>query len=372
MKYIDKWLALSVITLLALGFTIVLSASIPIADKLEVNSFHFAVNQLFYITIGLICLFVISHVPIDFLQEHHFKFLLFSIFLLIFLLLPGVSRPVNGSLRWIFIGPISIQPSEMAKVSFIIYIASYMVRRSHAVLFTLRGFLIPMSVLTLLALLLLLEPDFGTVVVLAITTLGMLFLGGVQARRFLILLPFIFSMLIYFALSSSYRVQRIISFRDPWADQFNSGYQLVQSLIAFGRGSWLGTGLGSSVQKLLYLPEAHTDFIYAILAEELGLVGAVFVILLYGIIIFKSLDIAQKAHNLKMQFAGNLAYGVGLLLVIQAIINISVNMGLLPTKGLTLPLMSAGGSSMIMACILVGILFRVDFEVKTYTEVGKD
>jgi cell division protein FtsW len=360
----DPWLLFSVTAILALGFIMVASASVPVAERMKLSMFHFAWHQGVYILIGLSAAFCMTNIPLQFLQRYTNILLLFSFMLLIVLLVPGVTRPINGSIRWLFIGPISVQPSELAKLALILYISGYMVRRNYQLKHSFQGFLIPMLVLATVSLLLMLEPDFGTVVVIGSTILGMLFLGGARVRNFLILLPVILCVMIFLAASSSYRVQRFVAFRDPWADQFDTGYQLVQSLIAFGRGSWFGSGLGGSVQKLLYLPESHSDFIFAVLAEELGLLGVLAVLALYGIFAFRAMEIGRKAKAVGLEYAGNLAYGIGLLITLQTLINISVNVGLLPTKGLTLPLMSAGGSSMIMACIAVGLLFRIDYETR--------
>lgn len=353
----DQWLLLTFMSILLLGFVMVTSAAVPISHKI-------IWHQAVYIAAGVFCGLIVTFIPTALLQRYSHVLLLISAILLTLVLIPGITRPINGSMRWLFLGPISVQPSEIAKIALVFYIAGYMVRRNYQMQNTLQGFLIPMIVLALAASLLMLEPDFGAVVVIATTILGMLFLGGVRIKYFLVLVPFIGCVLSFLAFSSSYRVQRLVAFRDPWADQFNSGYQLVQSLIAFGRGSWLGSGLGNSVQKLSYLPESHSDFIFAVIAEELGLVGVIIVLMLYGIFTFRSMEIGRKAKQKGLEFAGNMAYGLGLLIALQMIINICVNVGLLPTKGLTLPLMSAGGSSMIMACIAVGILFRVDYETK--------
>jgi len=358
----DPWLFVSVITILAFGFIMVASASVPVAERMKLPMLHFAWHQGVYILIGMVVAFVVTNIPLSLIERYSNVLLIFSCILLIILLIPGVTRPINGSIRWLFLGSISIQPSELSKLALILYISGYMVRRNYQLKHSTQGFIIPMLVLAAVSVLLMLEPDFGTVVVIGSTILGMLFLGGARVRNFLILLPVFLCVMLFLALSSSYRVQRFIAFRDPWADQFDTGYQLVQSLIAFGRGSWLGTGLGGSVQKLLYLPESHSDFIFAVIAEELGLVGVMCVLALYGVFAFRAMEIGRKAKDLGMEYAGNLAYGVGLLITLQTLINISVNIGLLPTKGLTLPLMSAGGSSMIVACISVGLLFRIDYE----------
>lgn len=358
----DKWLLFSFISLLTVGVIMVTSASMPIAERLHLSTFYFAYHQFFYVCIGLAAFFLITKMPIDYLQKQSIYFLVVSLILLAVLFIPGVTRTVNGSMRWLFLGFCSVQPSEIVKISLIIYMAGYMVRRSYQLHTRMLGFLIPIGILGLVAGLLILEPDFGSVIVITCTVLGMLFLGGVQFTRFLILLPLVVGSLSMLAISSSYRVQRFISFRDPWADQYDTGYQLVQSLIAFGRGAWFGTGLGGSIQKLLYLPESHTDFIFAVIAEELGLIGSLLVIGLYVIFIFRGLEIGKRAYQTNHPFASYLAYGITLLIGLQVLINIGVNVGVLPTKGLTLPFISYGGSSIVMICIAVGILFRIDFE----------
>ena len=360
----DVSLLFTVLAIIALGFVMVASASVPVAERMNLSMFHFAWHQAVFISIGLVAAFVVTYIPLKYWHQYSNALLLISMLLLTILLVPGVTRPINGSIRWMFIGPISFQPSEVAKLSLILYMAGYMVRRNYQLQNSFQGFLIPIIVLSGVAMLLMLEPDFGAVVVMGSTILGMLFLGGVRVKNFLILLPFIASVTAFLAFSSSYRVQRFIAFRDPWADQFDSGYQLVQSLIAFGRGSWFGTGLGGSVQKLLYLPESHSDFIFAVIAEELGLVGVLGVLFLFGFFSFRAMEIGRCAKAAGLDFAGNVAYGIALLISLQTLVNIGVNVGLLPTKGLTLPLMSAGGSSMIMACIAVGLLFRIDYETR--------
>lgn len=367
----DPWLLTSVLAILSVGFVMVASASTPVAERLNLAMLHIAWHQAIFILIGIAAGFTITFIPIKFLAKYSNWFLGISAILLTTILIPGVTHPVNGSMRWLFIGPLSVQPSELAKLALVFYIAGYMVRRKEQLLNSLQGFLIPMFVLAVTALLLMLEPDFGAVVVISATALGMLFLGGVRVKNFLILLPLVLCVLGFLAISSSYRVQRFIAFRDPWADQYNTGYQLVQALIAFGRGSWFGSGLGSSIQKLLYLPESHSDFLFAVIAEELGLMGVLCVIFLYGILIVRAMEIGRKARNMGLDYAGYLAYGIGLIFTLQTLINICVNVGLLPTKGLTLPLMSAGGSSMVAACMAVGVLFRIDYETRTHTTTSR-
>ena len=363
----DRWLLLSFISLLAIGVVMVTSASMPIAERLKLSTFYFAYHQFFYVCLGLIGFVIISHMSTEYIQKYSIYFLMVSLVLLGILFIPGITRTINGSIRWLFLGFCSVQPSEIVKISLIIYMAGYMVRRYEQLHAHFMGFLIPMIVLGFVATLLLLEPDFGSVIVITCTVLGMLFLGGVQFKRFLFLLPLVISLLSVLTVSSSYRVQRFISFRNPWADQYDTGYQLVQSLIAFGRGAWFGTGLGGSIQKLLYLPESHTDFIFAVIAEELGLLGALVVICLYVIFVFRGLEIGRVAAQNNKPFASYLAYGITLLIGLQVIINIGVSIGVLPTKGLTLPFISYGGSSLVMICMAVGVLFRIDFESREVT-----
>jgi cell division protein FtsW len=362
--FLDKYLIISVASLLVLGIIMVASASIPITERMQLPFYYFALNQITYVVAGLILLVVTSYIPLKIHRNLNMYYLVLSVVLLVLILIPGVTRPINGSLRWFFLGPISIQPSEIAKLSFIMYMAGYMVRRDYQLKNYFSGFVIPMIVLGFVCALLLLEPDFGAAFVITLTSLGMMFLAGAKFRYFLTLLPLVATSFGILALSSSYRLQRFIAFRDPWSDQFNNGYQLVQSLIAFGRGGVFGVGLGKSLQKLLYLPEAHSDFIFAILAEELGLLVAFGVILLFGLLFYRAIQIGKRAQTLGFYFESYIAYGIGLWVMLQASINIGVNMGVFPTKGITLPLVSSGGSSMLIMCISLGLLFRVDYEIK--------
>jgi cell division protein FtsW len=279
-------------------------------------------------------------------------------------LVPGVGREVNGSMRWLALGPLTLQASEPAKLAVIVYIAGYLVRHQMHVRTEFIGFGKPIGVVTIIAGLLLLEPDFGAAVVLFATTLGMLFLGGVPLRRF-----FAWGMVAVAALGSlavlaPYRMQRLMAFRDPWSDPFNTGFQLTQALIAFGRGEWFGVGLGNSVQKLFYLPEVHTDFIFAVIGEELGLVGACVVIALFTALFVRILYIGGQAENSQQTFAAYVTYGIGLLIAIEAFVNIGVNMGILPTKGLTLPLISYGSNSTVMLCMALALVMRVSYETR--------
>ena len=278
--------------------------------------------------------------------------------------MPGVGRAVNGSVRWLNLGPISFQVSEVAKFAVIIYLSGYMVRHADALRHEVLGFLRPVMLLGLVGALLLKEPDFGAAVVLLSTAMAMMFLAGVPLSQFIGLLMVFACATAILAVSAPYRLERLTSFLDPWADQFDSGYQLTQALIAFGRGEWFGVGLGASVQKLFYLPEAHTDFLFAVLAEELGLIGGLAVLVLYVLLVWRGMRIGFCAHRQGDLFGGYTAYGLTLWIGIQALINVGVNAGVLPTKGLTLPLMSYGGSSIVIVCMAIGVLLRIDFETR--------
>lgn len=355
--HLDYWLLGAVLALLAIGLMMMGSASIAIADKQYSEPFFYIWRQSVFIGIALLVGWGVLHVPVDFWNRASPYLLIVGMVLLVLVLLLG--REVNGSSRWLNLGILNIQPSELMKLFVVVFLAGYLVRRGEEVRTTMKGFLKPMLILGVVGILLLLEPDFGSGVVIAFTALGLMFLGGVRIWQFGVLLLVMASSLMMLAYSSPYRVERLTSFLNPWADPFDSGFQLTQALIAFGRGEWLGVGLGHSVQKLFYLPEAHTDFLFAVIAEELGLWGGLLVIGLFAIVVFRAFRIGHVALCHNDRFAGYLAFGIGLLMGFQALINIGVNMGILPTKGLTLPLMSYGGSSMIATCVACAILLRI-------------
>ncbi len=361
---LDLWLIFAGLGLLALGLLMVTSASLPLAtDKLG-QPLYFLAHQGANISAGLALAIFTFYVPTTIWARNAPLLLLIAIGLLLLVLIPGIGKEVKGSVRWIPIGPVNIQVSEPAKLFALIYVAGYLQRHSAALQTSLKTMLFPLLVLAVLVILLLLEPDFGTAVVLLATALGMLFLVGVNIWRFATLQGVAIVVMAVLLYSSEYRRVRLISFLDPWADPFNSGFQLIQSLIAIGRGELWGVGLGASVQKLFYLPEAYTDFIFAILAEELGLTGVVFVIGLYAIIVWRAFSIAARAEWLDMVFIASLAYGIGLWFGVQALFNMGVTMGVLPTKGLTLPLVSYGGSSVVVMCMALAILLRSDMETR--------
>lgn len=362
----DVWLLGVAIALLALGLVMVMSASMSIAERQMGNSFYYFLRQATFVGLGLFSAYIVLQIRLVYWERVGPYFLLFGLALLLLVLLAG--REINGSVRWLVLGPINLQPSELMKLFMVIYLAGYLVRRGEEVRNTVKGFLKPMSLVLLVGLLLLLEPDFGATAVIMATVLGMMFLGGVRLWQFALLFLFMSGAAVVLTLSSPYRLERITSFVNPWADPFNSGFQLTQALIAFGRGEWLGVGLGGSIQKLFYLPEAHTDFLFAVLAEELGLLGVLLVLTLFGILVWRVFVIGQAALRGGNCFGAYTAFGVGLWLGLQSFINMGVNMGVLPTKGLTLPLMSYGGSSIVVSCIACALVLRVSHEspVKKY------
>lgn len=358
----DKWFVSAIIIIVLFGLLMMTSASIVISDKLLHQPFYFLIKQLIFLTLGTLLGSFILQLEIKYWEKWGGYFLLFVFLLLSLVLIPGIGHRANGSARWLGYGPLTFQISELAKFSIVIYMAGYLVRRNVEIRSQLTGFLKPLFILATMAVLLLREPDFGSTVVVSITTFGMLFMAGMRLRDFLMLSSIAVTALGLLAVSAPYRLARLTSFLDPWARPFDSGYQLVQSLIAFGRGGWLGVGLGKSIQKMFYLPEAHTDFLFAVIAEELGLIGIWLVITLFFVLVLRILLIGKRAQQLNNHFAGFLAYGFGLWIAIQFIVSIGVNSGLLPTKGLTLPLMSYGGSSVLVNCIVIAILLRIDYE----------
>ncbi len=358
----DTWLMTVILILIGLGLVMVASSSIAIAERQFHEPLHYFWRQSFSAVIGLSLIAASLKVPLSVWEYLSVPLLVLGLLLLVLVLIPGVGREVNGSTRWITFGSFSLQASEPVKICVIAYLAGYMVRHGEHVRNNFAGFIRPICVLTIVASLLLLEPDYGSCVVLLATALGMLFMGGVPLGRLFAWVSAAIAVLASLAVLSPYRLQRLMSFSDPWQDPFNSGFQLTQALIAFGRGDWFGVGLGSSVQKLFYLPEAHTDFVFSVFAEEFGLFGSAILILLFSFLVWRAFVIGHIAERMGKLFAAYLAYGIGLIIGIQAFINMGVNLGILPTKGLTLPLLSYGGNSMIITCLLLGILLRVEVE----------
>ena len=370
----DTWLLGAVLLLLGIGLVMMGSASVSIADKLYHEPFYYIWRQLGYISVALLLSWVVLHIPVEFWNRIGTQLLIGGVVLLMLVLLVG--KQINGSVRWIDLGIFKIQPSELVKLFVVVFVAGYMLRRGDEVRTSIKGFFKPMLIVGLIGILLLLEPDFGSAVVISLTVLGMMFLGGVRLWQFGLLILMMSFGLMLLAFSSPERMERLTSFINPWADPFGGGFQLTQALIAFGRGEWFGVGLGGSVQKLFYLPEAHTDFLFAVISEETGLLGGVSVIALFIVVVYRALRIGHIALENGDRFAGYLAFGLGLLIGIQVLINIGVNMGMLPTKGLTLPLMSYGGSSIVATCMACAMILRVAHQYpdrnSPYTSTGKN
>jgi cell division protein FtsW len=366
----DVWLMASVGALLLLGLVMVYSASISISQRATGNSLHYLLRHLVSVVVGLMCMAVVMRTRVRLWETAGPYLLLLGIGLLMVILVPGLGVHVNGSSRWLRLGVVNLQPSELVKIFMIVYVAGYLVRKQDELRFFTQGILMLSIVLAIIGMLLLQEPDLGSVVVICFSVFGMLFLAGVRFWHFMVVVGAGVGGMVLLTVFAPYRLARVTGFLDPWSDPFNSGFQLTQALIAFGRGEWLGVGLGGSVQKLFYLPAAHTDFLFSVLAEELGLIGVVVVIALFAVVVWRAFAIAQQAERMGQIYAARLAEGVGLLLGVQAMINMGVNMGALPTKGLTLPFISYGGSSMLVSCIAVGLLFMVDRGSRAH-RVGK-
>lgn len=363
---LDKTLLFSTFALLATGLVMVASSSMFQAMYTHHNGFYFFFKQFIFAIAGIIAGTIAISIPTDYYERLRSVWLIVGFVMLIMVLIPGIGHAVNGSRRWIRLGPIAIQVSELVKLCAVMYISSYLVEHGKAARETVLGVVKPIAVLLGFGVLLLLEPDFGATVVIFATAFGVMFMGGIQLRWFLLLigLAIIASLLLVYL--SPYRLARLTGFLHPWANQYGSGYQLTQSLIAFGRGGIFGAGLGESVQKLFYLPEAHTDFILAITGEELGLIGIMTILGLYIALIWRGLRIARQSHLLEHEFNAYLAYGITFWLGLQMIVNFGVNLGILPTKGLTLPLFSYGGSSLLIDLAVLGILLRIDLQNKWF------
>lgn len=359
---IDLWLLGAVFVLLMIGLTMVASSSIAISEKHFGNPLHYFNRQSLSLLIGLVAALIVFKVPLVFWEEHRIKIFLFSIVLLIVVLIVG--KEINGSKRWLPLGLMNFQVSEFVKIAVIIFMAGYLTKHASAVKESFEAIIRLAIPFGIMAGLLLLEPNFGSTFVIAVIISGMLLIAGAAWRFFVFTVLPIASLLVIVVITSEYRMARVTNFLDPWADPFGNGYQLTQALIASGRGELFGVGVGESVQKLLYLPDAHTDFIFSIYAEEFGLLGVIFLIGLFLLILSRCFIIGRRAFERSEFFGGQVAYGVGIWIVLQAIIHMGVNLGLFPTKGLTLPLMSYGGSSMLMVLIALAIVFRVDYETR--------
>ena len=364
------WTLLSLwLVLMSVGLVMVASASVAFAAANYGDAWYFAKRHGVYMAMGVTVAMVVVSIPMSVWQRYAGYFLLLTLLLLVIVLIPGVGKKVNGSQRWLSLGILSVQVSEIAKFCAVVFFASFFARRYHELHFGWQGFLKPLLVVGLFVVLLLLEPDFGSSVVLSATVFAMMFIAGVRMWHFLLLIGLGVASLGAVAVFSPYRMQRLITFLDPWADQFNTGYQLTQSLIGFGRGEWFGLGLGNSLQKLFFLPEAHTDFIFAIIAEEFGLIGATIVIGLFVALILRIFTIAKNNLAVGKAFAAFAAFGVAILFSFQVFINVGVASGLLPTKGLTLPFISYGGSSLLVSCVLLAFVMRIEWEVRGVSSI---
>lgn len=359
----DRQLVWIAFGLMLIGLVMVTSASFPISSRLTDQPFHFMFRHAIFLLLAFLTSSMVLQVPIDRWMKYSSLLLGISFFLLIVVLVVGKS--VNGASRWIPLGLFNLQPAEVAKLSLFIFMSGYLVRKHDEVRQTFfGGFLKPIMVFGTLAVLLLGQPDLGTVIVMLVTLFGMLFIAGAKLSQFLALMVAGVLAVVALIVAEPYRVRRVTSFLDPWEDPFGSGYQLTQSLMAFGRGEWFGQGLGNSIQKLEYLPEAHTDFVFAVLAEELGFIGVVLVLVLIFSLVLKAIFIGKKAFQHDQQFGGYLAFGIGIWFAFQTLVNVGAAAGMVPTKGLTLPLISYGGSSLIIMSVAVSILLRIDHECR--------
>ncbi|WP_181901609.1 cell division protein FtsW [Thalassotalea euphylliae] len=358
----DRSYIILMVTMYTIGLIMAASSSMPVAERLFNDPFHFVFRHGIYIGLSLLIAGFTLQIPMSWWHQNSGKLLLLAIALLLVVL--AVGRTVNGSTRWIVLGPITIQAAEPAKLFFFCYLSAYLVRRRDEVMENIKGFAKPLIVFGVLAMLLLLQPDLGTVIVMFVTTFGLLFLAGAKLWQFIAVATVGVGALSLLAIFEPYRWRRVTSFLDPWADPFGSGYQLTQSLMAYGRGEMFGQGLGNSIQKLEYLPEAHTDFVMAVLAEEFGFIGISAILVLSSILVIKALLLGRKAINKEKYFEGFFAYGIGIWFCFQAAVNVGASAGIVPTKGLTMPLISYGGSSTIIMTIAVVVLLRIDHELR--------
>lgn len=363
-------LLLVVSVLLTIGLLMMTSASVEIASSQYSDPFFHFKRQVIFAVMGIIGMLITLHIPMKLWRDMSWFLLMMSFALLLLVLVPGIGKAVNGSMRWIDLGFFNLQPSELAKVFVVIYMAAYLERHLEEVREEWSGFLKPMMVIAGAVVLLHFEPDHGAMVILLLTAFCMIFLAGAKFYRFLLMLVLCIGAVTYIAIMKPYVIERFSSYLNPWAAEnvYGGGYQLTQALIAFGRGEWFGVGLGNSIQKLYFLPEAHNDFVLAIIGEELGLVGVSFVVILFCMLVYIGFAIAKKALHKGKLFNAFVAYGISLLFAGQALINIGVNIGLLPTKGLTLPFLSYGGASLIVSCFMAALLLRIQYEVEAINE----
>lgn len=367
----DPWLLAAAIALAAFGVVMVASASIAVADGQHIGAFYYLKRHAMFLALGGALAAASLRIELKLVEKYAFGLMLLAFALLLAVFVPHLGMRINGARRWINLGLIGFQPVEAVKLVLVIYLASYLVRHRDGVERKFFGVLKPMLVAGVTALLLLAQPDFGSAALIAVVTVGMVWLAGARMRYLMLLGAPLLPAAMYLALSTDYRVKRLTSFLDPWKDPFNDGFQLTQALIAVGRGEWFGVGLGGSVQKLFYLPEAHTDFILAVIGEELGLAGIVLVLGLFALLVGRGLMLGLRGVEIGQRFAGFVAFGVSLMIGLQALVSVGVNLGVLPTKGLTLPLISSGGSSVMMTCVMLGVLLRASYEIHRAEDVRR-
>lgn len=360
--HFDPLLVAVTLSLLFIGYVMVASSSLHLGVEQKQDSFHYPVRQLAHIVLGLGLALGVARIPMESWEKIGPGLFIAGLFLLVVVLIPGLGVKVNGSIRWLSLGGIRIQVSEVVKLFAVIYMAGYVTRHQDNLQGSAYGIIKPLLLFSVACVLLLLEPDFGSAVVILMIAMGVMFLGGARLKQFIILLALVLALATSLVIVAPYRMARLVSFIDPFKDYLKSGYQLAQALISFGRGEVLGVGLGSGIQKLFYLPEAHTDFLFSVIAEELGLLGVITVIALYTLLIWRAFAVAVAAELAGQRFSAFIAYGLAIWLGFQSFVNMGVNMGILPTKGLTLPLMSYGGSSMIVMCCALALLFKVHSE----------
>ena len=371
---LDITLFWSVVLLLSLGLVMVYSSSIAMSEAEKMTGYrmhYFLMRHAIYLVLGLVAAIIAFQIPVALWQRLALPLFIAGGLLLALVLIPGIGREVNGSRRWISLGFMTMQPSELMKFFVVLYAADYTVRKAAFMHDFKKGFLPMLAVMVFTGAMLLRQPDFGALVVVTSIAMAVLFLGGLNWRVFAGLIVLLLVAFVALIISSPYRLQRIIGFMDPWADAFGKGYQLSHSLIAFGRGEWFGVGLGGSVEKLFYLPEAHTDFLLAVIAEELGFAGITVVLALFVLLIYRAFAVGREAMMREKYFPALVAQGIGVWLSVQAFINMGVNMGVLPTKGLTLPFLSYGGTGIVVNCIAVAVLLRIDAENRTGSGVSK-
>ncbi|MEW9625608.1 putative lipid II flippase FtsW [Rhodanobacter geophilus] len=359
----DRWLLVALVGLASIGVVMVTSSSIAVADSSKEGAFYFLKKDLFFLALGVAAAGVAMRTELKLIEKRAFPLLGLAVALLLAVFVPHLGMRINGAHRWLNLVVTSFQPVEAVKLILVVYLASYLVRHRDSIETKFLGLIKPIAVAGIIVLLLLAQPDFGSATLVISVTIAMVWLGGARPLYLFVMGLPLMPLLVIAATGESYRVKRLTSFMNPWEHPFTDGFQLTQSLMAIGRGEWTGVGLGSSVLKLSYLPEAHTDFIFAVIGEELGLVGVVLVMGLFALAVGRGLYLGLKGVEVGQRFAGYIAFGISLMLAMQAIVSVGVNLGALPTKGLTLPLISYGGSSMVLTCAMAGVLLRATFEI---------